>query len=444
MRDDLQRNMDSHSSKNVRKKRKRKKKHSYFHTILIIFIVALGIIAAMYLFLDRYYQKIKINRANISGNITKGNSINTPPQEGMLSLKEHINVLLLGTDQSGYLTDSMMLVHYNTKSKTTSLVSIPRDYKIDLSSQIQNEIKTSKDFIKLTELNSYAKSSGSESPASYTTKAVEELMGIKVDYMVLFEIPAFKRLVDAVGGVEIYVPQNYHYDDPTQNLHIHLEKGTQVLDGKSAEGLVRFRQSNDHKGYGDFGRMEIQQYFFSAFIKKFVSLDSILNFNEIMDSIGEFIDTDASLNEAISILSVIKDADFGRIYSHTLPGKNVTHGGIYFYEPLERSELHNLVDKWFEDDAVERKDSHSYEIIVKNSGNTDAKCKQIVEMLKEKGYNAKFGGWYDEYMVKSRIIVPERGYGLDLKEFSSLAEVVADASLIEEENSIYFIIGKVE
>lgn len=54
------------------------------------------------------------------------------------------------------------------------------------------------------------------------------------------QIPAFKRLVDAVGGVEVYVPQNYHYDDPTQNLYIHLEKGTQLLNGKQAEGLVRF------------------------------------------------------------------------------------------------------------------------------------------------------------------------------------------------------------
>lgn len=402
-------------------------------------------VASIYFLLGKYYERIKIDRQKISNNITKPENGNANGQlENEKEQKKQINVLLLGTDQGGYLTDSMLLVHYNIESKSTSLISIPRDYKIDLSEEMQEEIKTKHKFIKLTELNSYAKSAGRKSPASYTTKAIEELTGVQIDHMVLFEIPAFKRLVDAVGGVEVYVPQNYHYDDPTQNLHIHLEKGTQVLNGKMAEGLVRFRQGNNHKGYGDFGRMEIQQYFFTAFIKKFISLDTILNFNEIMESIGDFIDTDASLNEAIGILTEIKNADFSRIYSHTLPGTNNVYGGLYFYDPPSKKELHSLVQKWFEDDATQKKSSKEFEIIVKNSGNSDAKCKAIVDKLNESGYNAKFGGYHEEYMVKSQIIVPEKGYGIDLKEFSALAEIVVDKTLIEEENTIYFIVGKIE
>ncbi|MDO4753858.1 MAG: LCP family protein [Bacillota bacterium] len=410
---------------------------------LFVLLISLIMVGSIYYLLGKYYERIKIDRHKISGNITLNENGNTdlPSKQ---EERKHINVLLLGTDQGGYLTDSMLLVHYNVESRTTSLISIPRDYKIDLSPEMQEEIKTKHQFIKLTELNSYAKSAGRPSPSSYTTKAIEELTGVKIDHMVLFEIPAFKRLVDAVGGVEVYVPQNYHYDDPTQNLHIHLDKGTQVLNGKMAEGLVRFRQGNNQKGYGDFGRMEIQQYFFTAFIKKFVSLDTILNFNEIMESIADFIDTDASLNEAIGILTEIKNADFGRINSHTLPGTNNVYDGLYFYDPPAKRQLHALVQKWFEEDAIEKKSSKSFEIIVKNSGNSDKRCKEIVELLNSAGYQAKFGGYHDQYMVKSQIVVPEKGYGIDLKEFSSLAEIVVDKELIEEENAIYFIVGKIE
>ena len=75
-------------------------------------------------------------------------------------------------------------------------------------------------------------------------------------------------LVDLVEGVEFYVPRDMDYDDPYQDLHIHLKEGRQVLDGEKAMQLVRFRGYDD----GDIGRVAVQQDFLKALIKECLSL----------------------------------------------------------------------------------------------------------------------------------------------------------------------------
>lgn len=116
--------------------------------------------------------------------------------------------------------------------------------------------------------------------------------------------------------------------------------------------------------------MEIQQYFFTAFIKKLISLDSIFKFWWCV-RLSKVIDTDASMNEALELLGIIKDADFHRVYSHRLPGKEGMKDGLYFYIPLEKKELHKVVKDFIEEDNVERISSKSHKIIVKNSGTSD-------------------------------------------------------------------------
>jgi len=72
---------------------------------------------------------------------------------------------------------------------------------------------------------------------------VEDITGLPVDYYVTLNFKGFREIVDTLGGVEINVPFDMDYDDPYQNLHIHLKKGKQVLDGKKAEQFVRYRKA---------------------------------------------------------------------------------------------------------------------------------------------------------------------------------------------------------
>ena len=101
---------------------------------------------------------------------------------------------------------------------------------------------------------------------------VKELTGLPIDYYIKIDNTALIKLVDILGGVEFDVPIEMNYDDKSQNLHIHLKKGVQTIDGEKAEQLLRFRHNNNgtsySKEYGDndFGRMKTRKkFYFSSF-----------------------------------------------------------------------------------------------------------------------------------------------------------------------------------
>ena len=91
---------------------------------------------------------------------------------------------------------------------------------------------------------------------------INELTGLNIQYYVTIDNNALIKLVDILGGIEYDVPIDMNYDDKTQNLHIHLKKGVQLIDGKKAEMLLRFRHNNNGTSYSneygdnDFGRMK--------------------------------------------------------------------------------------------------------------------------------------------------------------------------------------------
>ena len=110
-------------------------------------------------------------------------------------------------------------------------------------------------------------------------------------------LKAFVKLVDEIGGVDFEVPLNMNYDDPYQDLHIHLKKGMQHLDGQNALKVVRFRHNNDGSGYGteDIGRIGTQQAFLKAvFQKMLANPQKITAYAQIF---SEYVKTDLAVSE---------------------------------------------------------------------------------------------------------------------------------------------------
>lgn len=360
---------------------------------------------------------------------------------------ETLNILLMGTDKSGLRTDTMMVIHYNQKTKTTSLFSIPRDYRIEVSDELKELIHYRSDHMKMTEMHSYGKAADYSSPASLTTQVAEELMNIKIDHFVLINIAGFKKVVDSVGGVEVNVPQNLEYHDPSQDLHISLKAGLQTLDGEMAEQFVRFRQSNSHKGYGDFGRMEMQQYFLTAFVKKLFSANSIFNMTQIYASLTEFVTTDATLEDAIGILNTAKDADLKRVYAHTLPSVSETINGGSYQIPPPTEELIAFVQDTIESDKAPLEDSKQIPIKILNGTSKKDLTESTKEMLTLAGYTitdaVKYNG---ARTMRTRIVVPREGLGHDLKAYFEFSEVVVDPTQFKEEDPemILVILGSIQ
>ena len=229
----------------------------------------------------------------------------TPEEEALRSHLERkpdfYTILVSGVDDHNGGSDTNILVAVDAANDAIYGVSIPRDTKAIIDGDAHK-------------IN-YAYNSGG---MSLMADVITEQLGLPVDYTVQVDLQGFVAIVDAIGGVEFDVPIDMHYEDPYQDLYIHINKGLQRLSGEDALKVVRFRE-----GYAsqDLGRMNTQQAFLKAAAKQTLTpanLDKIDDFVKIFQA---YVETDLTLGnlawlgkEAISMGS---DA----ISFSTLPGE---------------------------------------------------------------------------------------------------------------------------
>ena len=96
-----------------------------------------------------------------------------------------------------------------------------------------------------------------------------KLLDVNIDYYAIYDITFVKEVVDAVGGVKVYVPQKMFFEE---NGGLVLEEGTHLINVEEAELFVRFRS-----GYAnaDLGRVEAQRSFIKAFIETMLDKENI-------------------------------------------------------------------------------------------------------------------------------------------------------------------------
>ncbi|MBQ4526540.1 MAG: LCP family protein [Clostridia bacterium] len=252
------------------------------------------------------------------------------------------HVLLMATDEDGTRTDTIMLATFDKNSKDISIVSIPRDTFITVSDDTfkkmcQDYPEPGSKSMKINAVHHYGNKYGVE----LLQKEVEKLFDIKLDYYIKIDFDAFKYIIDSVGGIDFYVPQDMEYHDPYQNLHIVLKEGQQHLDGDEAEQLVRYRS-----GYanGDLGRVDVQQQFMKAFISQVFSKNTILSHPGVFLDVlfkYDYVETNAGYFDCLSYLFVINGIDTKNIQTATLPGSSgYTNGqSVYFVDDIAVDEL---------------------------------------------------------------------------------------------------------
>ena len=149
------------------------------------------------------------------------------------------------------LTDSMLLMQLDPLKNVVHALSLPRDTRVTLEDQ------------KVHKLNAALPLLGPDG----LVRTVSTLTGLDVRGYLLINLDAVRELTDAVGGVRVFMPEDMDYDDTAANLHIHLKRGDQVLQGGDAEAFIRFR----HDALGDIGRTQRQQTYLKALAKVLLS-----------------------------------------------------------------------------------------------------------------------------------------------------------------------------
>ena len=229
--------------------------------------------------------------------------------------KGRVNVLVLGKDRAAGLTDVMMLASLDTKDHKLQLLQIPRDTYASYTTAAYKKIT-----------GAYAKLGGAG-----VADFLQKNLGVAVDHYVCIDLDVLGEMVDMMGGVRMRVPADMNYDDPAQNLHIHLKAGDQVLDGKTAQMFVRFRS-----GYAlaDVGRMDAQKLFLSALAKQAKeNLNAVQTVNLVCSCFGK-IKTDMGLDDCISCAKALRQVELSNMHMATLPGASArTEGnsGAWYY-----------------------------------------------------------------------------------------------------------------
>lgn len=253
-------------------------------------------------------------------------------KQDVIKVEEPINVLLLGMDigdtsdvsnKDAKRTDTIILANFDPITKEAKLISIPRDTRVKIGGKSQK-------------INAAYPIGGEK----LVKQLVGNILGVKVDYVVKVDYEGFRGIIDAIGGIDMYIEQDMNYDDPGQDLHIHFNKGETVhLDGKKAEEFFRWRKNNDGTGLanGDVDRIKNQQKFINAVIDKVLSVSTITKIDSIAEILNKNIETNIPLDVTVAYGLKGLETDKNNIKMMTLPGEGKYVGNVSYYIPDEKA-----------------------------------------------------------------------------------------------------------
>jgi len=306
-------------------------------------------------------------------------------------LTRPVNILVVGTkvltsdldlepiDDSGYeplvnsfegLSDTMLLVRFDPEQEKLAVLSIPRDTRAYIEGH------------GTTKINAANYHGG---PA-LTAKAVSELLnGVGVDRYIRVNVQGVEKLVDALGGVTVYVPKDLKYKDDTQHLYIDLKEGRQHLNGEQAVQFLRFR----HDEYGDVGRIQRQQTLIRALIEQTLNPTTIGRIPKILSVIQSHIDTNLSVEELVALMGFGSQTQRSDVQMLLLPGMfNGTGQQEVSYWLPSRRRIKQMMAKHFDTgyDDSDEVDPTLLRIAIQNSTDDSEAVQTLVSQLREEGY----------------------------------------------------------
>jgi len=272
--------------------------------------------------------------AILSGIIVATKIVGSPNGENGIMVakapKDRANILILGVDGGGSRSDTIVLASLDNKNKKLSMMSIPRDTRV----------LDGREYDKITHLF------GGKKKEQATIDAVTRITGVPIHYYVIVDFKGFRNIIDVLGGIDIDVPSvnrgGMHYEDPEQNLFIHLNAGFQHLNGKQAEGYVRYRH-----GYpeGDIGRVKAQQTFAKELLAQKLQPQYFLKAPQIFKQISQNVNTNYGIVDMTSHLVTFKTLKQEEIRTFQLPGysseAHTRYGNLscFIYDQVKTDEI---------------------------------------------------------------------------------------------------------
>ncbi|MEI8103583.1 MAG: LCP family protein [Candidatus Moraniibacteriota bacterium] len=305
---------------------KRPKTNSVFHSTQLGFTtwyIALGVFVIALFFGGWLLWRVNAtaHRISLDNNTTSPwqtlSQLTTPEKNPSETLHHDdqgiINILLLGiagVHQPGnLLTDTIIVLRLDTVNHRVGLLSIPRDLFVPIGDSTSPS----------TKINAlYPIGNNEGKGVAYTEQAVSLVTGLPIHYFVVANFNGFQQVVDAIGGVSIYVERDLYdarYPGPNYSYEIFsITQGWQTLDGATALKYARERHNDPE---GDFGRAKRQQVILQAVREKILSAKTLANpfaMNQLLNALGDNVRTNIAQDEIPAFLEVARTLD-----THTIP-----------------------------------------------------------------------------------------------------------------------------
>ncbi len=301
--------MESQTRRNVellRKKKRKRRRIKYFRVFVALIILSLllaalgwvghkaynkaaevyGVYAQIY---DEYCQRRALRAASFD-----------PRFDG------YTNILFVGLDPGredlGQQADNMFLLSFRHEDGAVSIINIPRFTIAELPGMEGQPQRLNNAYhyggIRLLE------------------QSVEKLLGVTVHHYVAVDTEALKEMVDAMGGVDVYVETTMDYEDPEGDLYIHIPKGYQHMDGDTAQKYLRFASDD----LGTYGRSKRQQAFIKAVYNQLLQPDMAMKLPMLADVWQRRVNTTIEIFDAGHFANLIRQLSHIQPYVVLLPG----------------------------------------------------------------------------------------------------------------------------
>lgn len=250
-----------------------------------------------------------------------------------ISQGEVVNILLMGIDarpgEQNTRSDTMIVASINYEQGKIVLLSIPRDTRVD-------------GWDRTGKINMVNQLKGPRE----SCQEVSRLLGKKVDYYILTNFQGFEKMIDTLGGVDMYVDINLK----SYSQGVYLEKGQRHLNGKEALTYVRFRETQQ----GDIGRTARQQRLLKALAQQIGRKETVSRLPRLIAQLRENVQSNISLSDIVYLANIIPGLKEDDIISQTLPGYHFVdpYSGASYWE-ADREIALSIIDSLFKGERFE-------------------------------------------------------------------------------------------
>jgi LCP family protein required for cell wall assembly len=313
------------------------------------------------------------------------------------------------------LSDTMLLVRFNPHTDQLVVLSLPRDTRTWVAGELT----------KLNEANSYG------GPALAARSVSQLLGGVAIDRYVRINVQGVEKLVDALGGVTVDVPQDMRYQDDSQHLYINLKAGEQSLDGDQALQFLRFRYDDK----GDIGRIQRQQMLMRAIVEQTLTPATVSRLPNILSVIQSHVDTNLTVEELLALSGFASQTNAANVQMLMLPGdfSSPSQFELSYWLP-NLSAVDDLVAEYFSygtQQVAASEDPAYLRIAIQDSTGDPLAVDTLISTLEENGYYNVYvhDDWHHELPI-TRIVAQggDQSSAETLQRFLGVGEVRVEST----------------